>query len=36
VSFGGNGVSNDPVIVGASQIASVKIPPLATVWFKRS
>jgi len=36
VSFGGSGVSNEPVIVGASQIASVKIPPLATVWFKRS
>jgi len=35
-SFGGSGVSNEPVIVGASQIASVKIPPLATVWFKRS
>ena len=36
VSFGGSGVSNEPVIVGASQIASVRIPPLATVWFKRS
>jgi 1,4-alpha-glucan branching enzyme len=36
VSLGGSGVSNEPVIVGASQIASVKIPPLATVWFKRS
>ena len=35
-SFGGSGVSNEPVIVGASQIASVRIPPLATVWFKRS
>jgi 1,4-alpha-glucan branching enzyme len=34
--FGGSGVSNEPVIVGASQIASVRIPPLATVWFKRS
>ena len=36
VSFGGSGVSNEPVIVAASQIASVRIPPLATVWFKRS
>ena len=35
-TFGGSGVCNEPVIVGASQIASVKIPPLATVWFKRS
>ena len=34
--FGGSGVSNEPVIVGASQIASVRIPPLATIWFKRS
>jgi 1,4-alpha-glucan branching enzyme len=36
VAYGGSGVCNEPVIVGASQIASVKIPPLATVWFKRS
>jgi 1,4-alpha-glucan branching enzyme len=36
LAFGGSGVSNEPVIVGASQIASVRIPPLATVWFKRS
>jgi 1,4-alpha-glucan branching enzyme len=36
LSFGGSGISNEPVIVGASQIASVRIPPLATVWFKRS
>ena len=36
VSFGGSGVSNEQLIVGASQIASVRIPPLATVWFKRS
>ena len=34
--FGGSGVSNEQIIVGASQIASVRIPPLATVWFKRS
>ena len=36
VTFGGSGVSNEPVIVGVSQIASVRIPPLATIWFKRS
>jgi 1,4-alpha-glucan branching enzyme len=36
VSYGGSGVSNEQLIVGASQIASVRIPPLATVWFKRS
>ena len=36
LEFGGSGVSNEPLIVGASQIASVGIPPLATVWFKRS
>ena len=36
LSFGGSDVSNEPVIVGASQIASVRIPPLATIWFKRS
>jgi len=35
-AFGGSGVSNEQIIVGASQIASVRIPPLATVWFKRS
>ena len=36
LSFGGSGVSNEPVIVGASQIASVRVPPLATICFKRS
>ena len=36
VNYGGTGVSNEQLIVGASQIASVRIPPLATVWFKRS
>ena len=36
VNYGGSGVSNEQLIVGASQIASVRIPPLATVWFKRS
>ena len=36
LAFGGSGISNEQLIVGASQIASVRIPPLATVWFKRS
>ena len=36
LAFGGSGISNEPAIVGTSQIASVRIPPLATVWFKRS
>ena len=36
VNFGGSGISNEQIIVGASQIASVRVPPLATVWFKRS
>jgi 1,4-alpha-glucan branching enzyme len=36
VEFGGSGVKNADVIVSESQIASVRIPPLATVWFKRS
>jgi 1,4-alpha-glucan branching enzyme len=35
-AFGGSGVRNDRVEVGPSQIASVRIPPLATVWFTRS
>jgi 1,4-alpha-glucan branching enzyme len=34
--YGGSGVKNDHVVVSQSQIASVRIPPLATVWFKRS
>jgi hypothetical protein len=29
-------VRNDQVVVSQSQMASVRIPPLATVWFKRS
>ena len=36
LAYGGSGISSEQVIVGASQIASVRIPPLATVWFKRS
>ena len=36
LAYGGTGVSNIEVVVSPSQIASVKIPPLATIWFKRS
>jgi 1,4-alpha-glucan branching enzyme len=36
LAYGGSGVSNESVLVSESQIASVRIPPLATVWFKRS
>ena len=35
-AYGGSGIRNDQVVVSQSQIASVRIPPLATVWFKRS
>lgn len=36
LAYGGSGISNEQLVVDASQIASVRIPPLATVWFKRS
>ena len=36
LAYGGTSVSNIEVVVSPSQIASVKIPPLATIWFKRS
>jgi len=35
-AYGGSGVHNERVVVSQSQMASVRIPPLATVWFKRS
>ena len=35
-AYGGSGVRNEEIVVGQSQMASVRIPPLATVWFKRS
>lgn len=35
-AYGGSGIANNQVVVSQSQIASVRIPPLATVWFKRS
>ena len=36
ISYGGSGVRNADVVVAESQMALVRIPPLATVWFKRS
>ena len=36
LAYGGSGIRNEQVVVSPSQIASVKIPPLATIWFKRS
>jgi 1,4-alpha-glucan branching enzyme len=35
-AYGGSGIRNENVVVSQSQMASVRIPPLATVWFKRS
>jgi 1,4-alpha-glucan branching enzyme len=35
-AYGGSGVRNEQIVVGQSQMVSVRIPPLATVWFKRS
>jgi len=38
LAYGGSGVSNEPVSIndGAHLISQVRIPPLATIWFKRS
>ena len=36
LGYGGSGIRNADVVVAESQMASVRIPPLATVWFKRS
>ena len=36
LSYGGSGIRNSDVVVADSQMAAVRIPPLATVWFKRS
>ena len=36
LSYGGSGIRNSDVVVAESQMAAVRIPPLATVWFKRS
>ena len=35
LAYGGSGIRNRDVVVAESQMASVRIPPLATVWFKR-
>jgi 1,4-alpha-glucan branching enzyme len=34
--YGGSGIKNAQINASESQIVSVRIPPLATVWFKRS
>ncbi|CAN2214773.1 GlgB 1,4-alpha-glucan branching enzyme [Candidatus Nanopelagicaceae bacterium] len=36
LTYGGSGIRNSAVVVSESQMAAVRIPPLATVWFKRS
>ncbi|MSW10196.1 MAG: 1,4-alpha-glucan branching protein GlgB, partial [Actinobacteria bacterium] len=38
LAYGGSGIANDPVAVndGAQLFSQVRIPPLATIWFKRS
>jgi 1,4-alpha-glucan branching enzyme len=38
LAYGGSGVSNEPVGIndGAHLSSQVRIPPLATIWFKRS
>jgi len=36
LGYGGSGIRNADVVVAESHMASVRIPPLATVWFKRS
>ncbi len=38
LAYGGSGVSNEPISIndGAHLVAEVHIPPLATIWFKRS
>ena len=35
LAYGGSGIRNNDVLVAQSQLATVRIPPLATVWFKR-
>lgn len=36
LSYGGTGIHNELIVISPSQIASVRIPPMATIWFKRS
>ena len=34
VAYGGSGIHNSEIVVGDSASATVRIPPLATIWFK--
>ena len=34
VAYGGSGIHNSEIVVGDSTSATVRIPPLATIWFK--
>ena len=36
LAYGGSGICNSPIIVGDSMRATVRVPPLATIWFKVS
>jgi 1,4-alpha-glucan branching enzyme len=38
LAYGGSGISNESVIVNdaAQLVAQIRIPPLATIWLKRS
>jgi 1,4-alpha-glucan branching enzyme len=38
LAYGGSGITNETVVISdAAQLASaVRVPPLATIWFKRS
>ena len=36
LAYGGSGITNPPIVVDGSLISTVRIPPLASVWFKRS
>ena len=36
VDFGGSGVTNDSIEVGSDLRARLRVPPLSTVWLKRS
>ena len=38
LAYGGSGVTNEPTVLNdaAHLVAQVRIPPLATIWFKRS
>lgn len=36
LKYGGSGIKNSEILVLENGIATVKIPPLATIWFERS